>query len=758
MNPDSNIIEQFFSEQIKDWPQASNNYSFLVNVQEKRLHVEGMDVLVQYNPARIFSSSAKVDTESIKERPCFLCPDIRPAKQKSLDLVMSSGHEYELLVNPFPIFPKHFTIPSKEHTPQDISSRFGDMLEIVDIMTDYMVFYNGAQCGASAPDHFHFQAGMRGYLPIDCNCHSLDYVTLADSEELTVRVYKQYFRGTVSIKSSSAELLKETFALIYDKVKAVSGTDTEPMFNILAKKDADIYSVLIINRKAHRPECYYREDEGRILISPGAVDMGGIMVLPLKEDFDKITEFDICKVLEDVTFTDEQTDEMLAVLRPHFMRKQRSLEVGILSDTLINVHFDGDYYHNYYKCSSSETFRFRNGMIDWNGHNFKQIELRPESEASGSFVLDNVIIGNDFHWQQARTQRYRGGIRLVAESNSVRLINVIGIEDYLLSVISSEMNASASHEFLKAHAVISRSWVLHLLEQKNSEKKQESYIQTGDNEYTRWYGHEQHKGFDVCADDHCQRYQGLPDVVPETLRSVIDETWGEVLTYGGKVCDARFSKCCGGVSEMFSTCWEDEDVPYLTPVRDSSKGFETSLSNTMTADLSNESEFEKWVTSVPDSFCNVQGHDAADLLSKILNDYDKETESFYRWKVEYTQDGLSEIVKNKTGRDIGRILSIVPLERGVSGRLKKIRIEGEKSFLTVGKELEIRRILSESHLLSSAFSVKKESGKFIFYGAGWGHGVGLCQIGAAVMGEKGYTYRQILSHYYRGTEIKKIWW
>lgn len=363
------------------------------------------------------------------------------------------------------------------------------------------------------------------------------------------------------------------------------------------------------------------------------------------------------------------------------------------------------------------------------------------------FTLHDVVIGVNFHWQRKENQSFRGELVFIVEDGLVRAINRIAVEEYLVSVISSEMSATSSLEFLKAHTVISRSWLYaQLLRKKN--RTQGTLGWDNDCETVRWYAREDHTLFDLCADDHCQRYQGVTRALNPNVEHAVRETCGMVLAYDGKVCDARFSKCCGGVTERFSACWENEEYDYLPAFRDCPAG-ET------LPDLTTEDGAREWIESEPPSFCSGVSRE---ILSQVLNGYDQETTDFYRWRVEYTQDELSALVKERSGIDFGIIEELQPVERGASGRIVRLRIVGSKAVRTVGKELEIRRWLSPAHLYSSAFVVDKENVgnqgcKFILKGAGWGHGVGLCQIGAAVMGERGYSFYSILGHYYPGAVI-----
>lgn len=374
------------------------------------------------------------------------------------------------------------------------------------------------------------------------------------------------------------------------------------------------------------------------------------------------------------------------------------------------------------------------------------------------FTLNDVTIGVQFHWQRKEDQRFVGGLKLVRSGDAVAAINVVNIEEYLTSVISSEMSADCSLDLLKAHAVTSRSWLLAQLEKSRGLKTKSARYQTlfeTESERTRWYDREDHDLFDVCADDHCQRYQGITKAYTSSVKQSVQETNGTVVMHDGKICDARFSKSCGGVAELFENVWEPQHHPYLVAVIDT-----PTETTDVALDFSREANAEKWIRNSPPAFCNTSD---MKILSQVLLKYDQETTDFFRWKVEYTQNELAEIICRRTGVDFGQILDLIPVERGKSARLMKLRIVGTKKTLTIGKELEIRRSLSNSHLYSSAIIIDKSDVKegvpsrFVIYGAGWGHGVGLCQIGAAVMGEQGYTYESILSHYFPQTEIKKLY-
>lgn len=382
-------------------------------------------------------------------------------------------------------------------------------------------------------------------------------------------------------------------------------------------------------------------------------------------------------------------------------------------------------------------------------------ELEPVDYQKCSFELKDVVIGINFHWERKENQRFKGMLRIIREEDHLTAVNCLPLEDYLVSVISSEMSATSSPQLLRAHAVISRSWLMAQKEKEQKLKEKGSYETTIERpgERIKWYDREDHLHFDVCADDHCQRYQGITRASTKEVEAAIADTFGQVLVYNDTICDARFSKSCGGVSELFENVWEPVGHPYLTKVIDNDK-----LPEGYNLDLTGEAAAREWILNSPPAFCNT--HDRH-ILSQVLNDYDQETSDFYRWRVVLTQEKIQELLKKKINLDLGEIVDLIPVERGVSGRLIRLKIVGTKGELTIGKELEIRKALSESHLYSSAFIIEKEQKNgelpttFTLIGAGWGHGVGLCQIGAAVMGAKGYSYQDILFHYFRGARLEK---
>ena len=443
---------------------------------------------------------------------------------------------------------------------------------------------------------------------------------------------------------------------------------------------------------------------------------------------------------------------------------QPNITVAIMSSQNIEFILYGDF-----KCDEIDeilngkmTAEYSDGMIILKSGTksykpLKEIILIPVDQTSETFVLKNVTIGVQFHWEQKQNQQFSGSLKLITENDLLTVINIVPIEQYLNSVISSEMSATSSLELLKAHAIISRSWLLAQINKRDSLDKNQNYINEykTEEEIIKWFDREDHILYDVCADDHCQRYQGVTKSNNHNAQIAVLNTHGIVLVYNDQICDARFSKSCGGITEIFENVWENINHPYLKNITDYK--FDPDGYNT---DLVAEKDAIKWISNSPPAFCNTTDDR---ILDQVLNNYDRDTKDFYRWKVEFTQDEISRLISEKLGYNFGYILDLIPIERGHSGRLIKLKIVGSEKTLTIGKELLIRKVLSKSHLYSSAFVVEKqniENGipqKFSLIGAGWGHGVGLCQIGAAVMGEKGYTFDEILLHYFRGAKIKQVY-
>ena len=432
------------------------------------------------------------------------------------------------------------------------------------------------------------------------------------------------------------------------------------------------------------------------------------------------------------------------------------ISVGIMSAQQIKFSLFNSYKFNNDSLEKGDySAQISNGKIDFNGNLYDEVQLYARDIHADSFELKDAVIGINFHWERKEDQQFQGHLKFIIENDMITAVNIVSLEDYLVSVISSEMSATSSEELLKAHAVISRSWLLAQVDKNKSlETSKESYQTSYEdgNEIVRWWDREDHANFDVCADDHCQRYQGITKQSTPLVTDVIEKTHGQVMMYDDAICDTRFYKCCGGFLETFENVWEPTPHPYLVGKADSKNiAFEK-------PDLTIEEEAEEWIKTSPAAFCNTKD---ARVLKQVLNDYDQETSDFFRWKVTYTQEEIAALILKRSGIDYGDILEITPLERGTSGRIIRLKIVGTERVMTIGKELEIRRTLSESHLYSSAFVVEaaEENDEgipsgFTLYGAGWGHGVGLCQIGAAVMADKGYKYDAILEHYYPGARIE----
>ena len=730
-----NQIDKFVKDQLSVWPLAAENYRSLKKAGSKVLSIGGLPVTVQLNPCRRISSEASLDKESINRRPCFLCPENRPAEQTNMEFEGRKGRRYRVTLNPYPIFPSHLVISSFEHTPQSIWHRYQDLLDFVRENNEYLGFYNGPESGASAPDHMHFQACPQGLTPLQNRVDellaagddkTLDYLT--NVKEARLFHLNEYARGVFVLCGATAKSTAKLFYRLLDCAPVPDGS-SEPKMNIIAWCHEGEYRTAVIFRERHRPHNYSSSGADHLAMSPGCADLAGVYVTTREEDFDKLDAGLLSQVVREVAASEETEKEIIWRLT----RSQRRLEVGIMSGSEIEFEIISD-------GAGRQKVEYSQGRISYNGALYDELVFEAQTEATmfaePSFILYGVTIGVDFHWERKVTQKFAGTLKFIVDGGKVTAVNIVGVEDYLLSVISSEMKASAGLEFLKAHAVISRSWVMAQVEHRQSHVSRTpgsscpvSEPVEGAEEYIKWFDHDDHTLFDVCADDHCQRYQGLTMAVGDTVRKAVGQTWGLVLTSEGKICDARFSKCCGGRMELFSTCWEDKDYPYLQPLPD-------------TADC----------VEGGDVFCDTKDEK---ILSQVLNDYDLETRDFYRWRTEYSRTEVSDLVRRRSGMDFGTIRDLVPVERGPSGRLKRLKVVGDKKTMIIGKELIIRRWLSDSHLKSSAFEVHWDGDHLTLDGSGWGHGVGLCQIGAAVMAAKGYSFDRILLHYYPGSTLER---
>jgi SpoIID/LytB domain protein len=837
-------LERFFDRQMRQWPEALNRYRDLTNVRTKELHIGQLTMKVQFNPARILSTGADISKQALKERPCFLCKENRPKEQISVECRVNSVefatapgngfHDAEarsssagllptgrknsklytlnsqLLVNPYPILPMHFTIPTVQHQPQRIRPLFGLMLEVLAKHPELTVFYNGPRCGASAPDHAHLQAGTTGILPLQAEwqrlSRNLTTIKQYDDDTLLASI-DDYICPAMVITGKRRKPSELLFNKLYEAMDIPDG-EAEPMMNIVAWREAESYVAVIFPRKKHRPDCYYASGKQQLMVSPGALDMAGLIITPREEDFNNIDAQQAEAILKECSVPSLESEELRmkneefatapgngfhdaeansSLFTLHSSLKEPIVSVGIVSAQRIDFCLNGKHQAKGENVEGPQTVELTEGGLLWQGQQYRELRFTPteptdqttkrpndqttKRPTDQTFTLEDVIIGNGFHWERHQRQTFQGTLRLLVEADKVFAINELPVEQYLESVISSEMSPTSSQELLKAHAVISRSWLLCQMQRRREQANQKqdgffSFVKK-DDELLRWYDGGEHTLFDVCADDHCQRYQGIVNseelrmkneefatapgneshdaeansslfTLHSSLKEAVHQTCGQVLTFNGELCDTRFSKCCGGHTEEYQYCWEDTPKPYLK--------------------------------SVECHWCNTK--DKA-ILQQVLKDYDQETPDFHDWTVEYTQEELSELVSRKLKMDFGTITDLIPLDRGKSGRIWRLKIVGTKRTFIIGKELEIRRTLSETHLYSSNFEVEKKlsvlrssEGRlqgndsqliFVLHGHGWGHGVGLCQIGAAVMGHEGRSYRDILLHYYPGAEITQAY-
>ncbi|VTY06562.1 Stage II sporulation protein [Prevotella melaninogenica] len=749
-------LTDFFHNQLNQWKDVAKRFEELKGVQTREVG----SALAQFNPARLVSTGAKIDKATLAKRPCFLCEKNRPGEQ----IVLPFGEGFDILVNPFPILPVHFTIPSRHHQLQAIAENYVQIHRLLRAYPQLMVFYNGPKCGASAPDHLHFQAGTSGILPLQRDWQRLRETSVPLLKlNGTEGIYeiKDYICPAFAIVSHTEKNDVELFSHLYEALP-IKEDETEPMMNIVAWRNGDAFISVVFPREKHRPDCYSADGEAQCLVSPGSLDMAGLLILPRQSDFEGMTSERAKAVLREVSLSDEALSEVVKRIRNKAVdlafddwKQEPIVSVGIVSGDEIRFQLNGTYTIGNKEVTGKQTVKFKDGQVLWNSLLYQELCFTPQNDDI-SFTLEDVTIGVDFHWERKEAQTFLGKLRFVVDGDKLWAINELPVERYLASVISSEMSATSSLELLKAHAVISRSW---LLVQMRRRKAIELGIQTAsapvkvsDEEGVVWYDSDAHTLFDVCADDHCQRYQGITKATSPHVEEAIKATRGQLLMNGKEICDARFSKCCGGISEEYEYCWDNTHKPYLLSVVDNAP-----LGTAPTIDLTDEKTAQEWILSSPEAFCNTK--DAA-VLGQVLNNYDQETQDFYRWTVDFTQSELAELIRRKSGLDFGEIIDLQPLERGKSGRITRLKIVGTKLTRIIGKELEIRRTLSESHLYSSAFVVERsevvngvpQHSRLI--GAGWGHGVGLCQIGAAVMGEKGYRYDEILHHYYQTAAIQ----
>ncbi len=753
-------LEAFFQKELQEWPEAAERYKALEEgVQTKELPLGEMMMAAQFNPARIVSTGAAIDKKTISERPCFLCDNNRPKKQHKL---MTEKH-YQILVNPYPILPQHFTIPMRRHTPQSIYSSFGTLRKMAWDMPKHIVFYNGPLCGASCPDHMHLQAGSRGIVPLERDwtmyekglrkLYPLTGEQTASMEEAGnvgsrcgLYLLEGYACPVFVIRSLPTESDSLLCQRVY-KALPVIGDETEPRLNIVCWRQEgsasrpDEIVTLIFPRSKHRPDCYYAEGKEQLMISPGALDMCGLFITPREQDFEALTAEKAASILKEVTLSEEELKPIITQLtdkaegtatdgeekKDDMPAINQVVSVGIMKDTAIRFCMNNPYQAKGTEVTGEQIAEYTEGGIRWKDNVYQELTFRPQEDAA-SFTLHGVTIGQKFHWERQESQTFSGILKLVVDEDKIVAINILPVEDYLTSVISSEMKSSCSLEFLKAAAVISRSWLYAQMQRRQERAGQPapffSFVK-GEGESIRWYDREDHTIFDVCADDHCQRYQGITRASNPKVEEAVNATRGQVLMYDGKICDTRFGKCCGGQTNEYQYCWENIEVPYLR--------------------------------SVKDPYCNTSDKK---ILRQVLNDYDLETRDFYEWTEELSQEEVHDRICKHLKMELGPIMGMEIVEKGPGGHISKLRIVGKDKSFIVGKELEIRRMLSTSTLKSSAFTVETKNvrggvpQRFVLHGRGWGHGVGLCQIGAAVMGERGFSYKQILAPFINNDTLR----
>ncbi len=694
-------LNSLFEQQLAQWPECRERYEQLAHAGHRSLVLDGREYVLAYNPGRSKSAKALIVNgqpvtmgmeQKGEARPCFLCEHALPEEQLKVEVdTRPLHHQYLVAVNPFPIVDHHFTIICKEHVRQDFKGRMWDMAYFADLFPDYLIFFNGACSGASAPDHMHFQAVPKRCVPL----------TSWDEDVRTQLGVTQH-------------------------VPRIEVSDHK---NIVTWTEGSVAYWLVIDRKAHRPSQYFLPDDDprKVICSPACLEFCGLIPLCREEDFNKVTP------------------EILRDMMDQCYKVEPMLHVGVMEGKEIRFSANERVHAMHYLGEE----RMKD-VLDYSSNRAEIQEMQDYWTHAEPFTLEGVTIGKQFHWQQQEDQVFRGSLHIIAREGMLHAINLVPVEQYLASVISSEMAATNSLELLKAHAVISRSWALRQI--RNAKQAASARHKLADDmggetagetvtkhglRFIKYWDHTDHHLYDVCADDHCQRYQGITRQVSPLVEEAVRATRGLVLVdANGEICDARFSKCCGGRTELFSTCWQDADYDYLRSVDDPycSPSFIDTLPGGMQA-----------------------------VLQQVLNSYDQQTVDFHDWQVGYSQQELSRLVEERLKLGLGTIEHLEPIERGASGRIKLLRIVGSVKSVEIGKELLVRKALSKSHLYSSWFDVEEqhsaEDGQthFILKGHGWGHGVGLCQIGAAAMALKGFSAEEILAHYYPGATLSTLY-
>ena len=749
-------LDRFLVWQAERWPRLQTSLAGLSDVRTRMVTVHGEPVQLQFNPGRAVNSTAKVDAASIAKRRCFLCAENLPPEEKGIPF----GERMVILANPGPILAGHFVLAHREHRPQDALEALADLVEFA-WQTDgaYTVIYNGPRSGASAPDHLHLQAVKAGLMPLESRIVGAlrggDALGDAVFDRDGVQGFHDDRGGRTVIGLVGAPSGVERVA--HRVLRFLSAaTDTEARLNLIATAvDAGRVLLMVIPRAAHRPRVFHARGDEQRLVSPGAIDMGGVVVTVRQRDYEQLSADDVESIFSEVSR--RIAPQALRGYLAGGLMTEPQLRVGLAQRrTKARVTLKEGY--------SLDEVQVPPGVIDvelrgrqvsiehQSGPRYNGPDVVLTGRHGANFTLHDMTVGVDFHWEHDEDLTFAGAVSFEPRGATFDVVNTIGLEAYLASVISSEMSADAPDALLEAHAIISRSWVLAQLQgaARAGEPAPGLRPMVGGQRLTRWYDREDHQFFDVCADDHCQRYQGVTRTTTASAAAAVKNTRGRVLTYAGKICDARFSKACGGMTEVFETAWADTPVPYLQSFPDVPADEEPSWA----LPLTDEANAQAFIRSSPPAFCNTTDRE---LLEQVLPKLDHDTTAFYRWETTVSREQVRAWVREKADVELGPILALEPIARGPSSRLIELAIVGEAGRLHVGKELEIRRLLSDSHLYSSAFVVDEMEDGFKLRGAGWGHGVGLCQIGAAVMASKGYSSDAILTHYFRGAVIEALY-
>lgn len=762
-------LDRLIVQQESAWPELRQARDAWFTCRYREVALGAFRVRLEYNPAREASVAAPVDPVSIRRRACFLCPAQMPQPERGLAV----NRDFALFLNPFPIFYPHPVVIHRDHRPQALDACLPAMFPLARRLAGrFSLLYNGPRCGASAPDHLHFQAIPRHSTLIEADVHHLAEPALAGRrrelpaiEGVAAFTIDEYGRTVIVLEGGQEEELRRALAGWLHRLPA-DPAGTEPLVNLLLWYGQTSWTVALFPRRRHRPSNYAVAPSDGVLVSPGAIDLAGVIITPRRCDFEGLDAPAIAAIFGEVCLPLDAIAEPAAapaVDRPAAAVAEPDVRVGLVeARPVVDVVLVGAWrFGDRVVPPGSYTARGEANDIRLDGADGsltgdRALRVEPADPAAGRFQLRGVTIGADFHWERREDQTFAGALELLSDgAGTLAAVNGVPLESYLESVIASEMRADAPLEFLKAHAVISRSWALAQLAARTrpGQLAAAAYPPLAGWRWD-WTDRARHDRYDLCADDHCQRYQGLARADRPAVKQAIEATRGLVLAVAGQVLDARFAKCCGGMSEAYASAWGDVPVAGLEPVRCAPAGAAAA------PDLTVEAAAAGWIRGEPDAYCRTRDRR---VLERILPDSDLETGAFYRWTLDVERTDLEAIIRRKTGWDPGELLELVPLQRGHSGRLVRLLLVGSRGRLLLGKELEIRRALSPSHLYSSAFVVDPEGGdggpprRLRFRGAGWGHGVGLCQVGAAVMAVQGAGHADILAHYYRGAELVRLY-